>query len=98
MNRDRRADWRRVKGKYSYTVEEAWRAAIPYDAAKPLGHPVRDAYVLGEIDTAMCNSTGLCHGTAIARLLSIQANLQRAAPRRRTLCQSRPTCPACAAF
>lgn len=26
MNRNRRADWRRIKGKYSYTVEEAARA------------------------------------------------------------------------
>jgi excisionase family DNA binding protein len=25
MNRNRRADWRRIKGKYSYTVEEAAR-------------------------------------------------------------------------
>jgi len=26
MSRNRRADWRRIKGKYSYTVEEAARA------------------------------------------------------------------------
>jgi transposase-like protein len=26
MNRNRRADWRRIKAKYSYTVEEAARA------------------------------------------------------------------------
>jgi excisionase family DNA binding protein len=26
MNRNRRADWRRIKSKYSYTVEEAARA------------------------------------------------------------------------
>ena len=26
MSRNRRADWRRIKGKYSYTVEEVARA------------------------------------------------------------------------